>query len=67
MQLIVNGIDANRARQIQGYARGVLEAWTMARRARGERVALPADSVPTPRDRNSTISKTTEGLRRMRR
>lgn len=45
MQLIVNGIDANRARQIQGYARGVLEKWTMARRARGERVASPAVTI----------------------
>jgi ABC-2 type transport system permease protein len=45
MQLIINGIDANRARQIKGYARGVLEKWTTARRARGDRVASPAVTI----------------------
>jgi len=44
-QLIVNGIDANRARLIQGYAHGVLEKWTALRRARGEPVAGPAVTV----------------------
>ena len=28
VQLIVNGIDANRARLIQGYAHGVLQKWS---------------------------------------
>ena len=45
LQLIVNGIDANRARQIQGYARGVLQQWALARQARGERTAVPAVDV----------------------
>ncbi len=39
VQVIVNGIDANRARLIQGYARGVLQKWTELRQARGEAVA----------------------------
>ena len=42
VQVIINGIDANRARLIQGYARGVLQKWTELRQARGEQVADPA-------------------------
>jgi ABC-2 type transport system permease protein len=45
VQMIVNGIDANRARLIQGYARGVLQKWTLLRQARGEQVAVPAVMV----------------------
>jgi ABC-type multidrug transport system permease subunit len=45
IQVIVNGIDANRARLIQGYARGVLQKWTALRQARGEQVAVPAVKV----------------------
>ncbi len=45
VQVIVNGIDANRARLIQGYARGVLQKWTALRQARGEQVAVPAVMV----------------------
>jgi ABC-2 type transport system permease protein len=45
VQVIVNGIDANRARLIQGYARGVLQKWTALRQARGEQMAAPAVKV----------------------
>jgi ABC-2 type transport system permease protein len=45
VQVIVNGIDANRARLIQGYARGVLQKWTELRQARGEPVAVPAVKI----------------------
>ena len=45
VQVIVNGIDANRARLIQGYARGVLQKWTELRQARGEPVAVPAIKI----------------------
>ena len=45
VQVIVNGIDANRARLIQGYARGVLQKWTELRQTRGEQVASPAVKV----------------------
>jgi len=45
VQVIVNGIDANRARLIQGYARGVLQKWTELRQARGEPVAGPAVKI----------------------
>jgi ABC-2 type transport system permease protein len=45
VQMIVNGIDANRARLIQGYARGVLQKWNEQRRARGESVAVPAVEI----------------------
>ncbi len=45
VQLIVNGIDANRARLTQGYARGVLQTWTAVRRAQGEATAVPAVEV----------------------
>ncbi|MCF8052655.1 MAG: ABC transporter permease [Desulfobacterales bacterium] len=42
VQVIVNGIDANRARLVLGYAGGVLEKWGAVRRARGEPAAVPA-------------------------
>ena len=45
VQVIVNGIDANRARLIQGYARGVLQKWTALRQSRGEQLTLPAVKV----------------------
>jgi ABC-2 type transport system permease protein len=45
VQLIVNGIDANRARLIQGYARGVLQTWTAVRQAQGETAAGPPVAV----------------------
>ena len=45
VQVIVNGIDANRARLIQGYARGVLQKWTELRQVRGEPVAGPAVKI----------------------
>lgn len=41
VQLIVDGIDANRARLIQGYVRGTVGTWLSVRRARGELVASP--------------------------
>ena len=41
VQLIVNGIDANRARLIQGYVRAVLGNWSSMRLARGEKAGLP--------------------------
>ena len=43
VQLVVNGVDANRARLIQGYVRGAVEKWHLLRRARGEPV--PAGGV----------------------
>ncbi len=41
-QVIVNGIDANRARLIQAYARGVFQKWIEARQARGQPAAVPS-------------------------
>lgn len=41
VQLVVNGIDANRARLIQGYVRSVLANWSSQRAARGEKVSGP--------------------------
>jgi len=41
VQMIINGIDANRARLIQGYARGVLQKWTEVRQAGGEPATGP--------------------------
>jgi ABC-2 type transport system permease protein len=48
VQLIINGVDANRARLIQGYARGVLQKWRELRRARGE-AAQQALVMPSQR------------------
>ncbi|MFT5701830.1 MAG: ABC-2 type transport system permease protein [Desulforhopalus sp.] len=45
VQLIVNGIDANRARLIQGYVRAVLGQWSVIRRERGDAAASPLVSI----------------------
>ena len=45
VQLIVNGIDANRARLIQGYVRGVIQKWSEVSRARDQALAAPPVSV----------------------
>lgn len=42
VQLIVNGIDANRTRLIQGYVHNVVNQWSVMRRARGETGGAPA-------------------------
>lgn len=44
-QLLLNGVDSNRARLIQGYARGVIGQWAALRAARGEPVAAPLVQV----------------------
>ena len=36
VQLIINGMDANRARLIQGYCQGTISKWQEVRRARGQ-------------------------------
>jgi ABC-2 type transport system permease protein len=45
VQLIVNGIDANRARLIQGYVHNVIGEWSVMRRQRGESARMPAVMV----------------------
>ncbi|MBU1419011.1 MAG: ABC transporter permease [Proteobacteria bacterium] len=45
VQLIVNGIDANRARLIQGYVRNIVNNWSRMRQERGEAGAGPPVSV----------------------
>ncbi len=45
MQLIVNGIDANRARLIESYVQSVIGKWAEFRRARNETVAVPLVSI----------------------
>ncbi len=45
VQMILNGIDANRARLIQGYARGIISKWGELREARGETAVTPAVTV----------------------
>ena len=41
VQLILSGVDANRARLIKGYARGILRKWTRIRQAQGRSVSIP--------------------------
>ena len=41
VQLIINGIDANRARLIQSYVRTVVGQWSTMRRERGEDASRP--------------------------
>lgn len=45
VQIIINGVDANRARLIQGYSHGILQKWTEVRLARGEPAIRPAVTV----------------------
>ncbi len=45
VQLIVNGIDANRARLIEGYVKNIAGTWTATRVAYGQAAARPAVSV----------------------
>jgi ABC-2 type transport system permease protein len=45
VQLIINGIDANRARLIQGYVQSLLGKWSAIRLQRGDRAATPAVSI----------------------
>jgi len=39
VQLILNGIDANRARLIQGYVRNIVGKWSTMRKSKGEAAA----------------------------
>ncbi|OBS10515.1 ABC transporter permease [Acidihalobacter prosperus] len=46
-QLIVNGVDANKARIVQGYVGAAVQGWLQQReRARGRDTALPVTLVP---------------------
>ena len=40
-QIILNGVDANRAALIRGYVSAALESWSAVRRARGEEAPSP--------------------------
>lgn len=44
-QLLVNGVDANRARVMQGYAQGAIAQWAIRREASGEVDPRPTGSV----------------------
>ncbi|MDA8138299.1 MAG: ABC transporter permease, partial [Desulfobacteraceae bacterium] len=45
VQVILNGVDANRARLVQGYSHGVLQKWSEFRIARGQSAQHPAVTV----------------------
>lgn len=45
LQIIVNGVDANRARLIQGYAQGAIQKWSQLRQAHGEQSAFKGVQV----------------------
>lgn len=45
VQLIINGIDANRARLIEGYVKRITGSWAAQRQARGEAVSLGPVSI----------------------
>lgn len=47
VQLVLNGVDSNRARLIQGYAEGVIGEWTAQRIARGDAAQVPTVRVET--------------------
>jgi ABC-2 type transport system permease protein len=45
IQVLVNGVDANRARVLQAFAQGAIGQWSAKRVAAGEGAALPAPAV----------------------
>jgi len=45
VQLIVNGIDANRGRLIEGYVKSITGKWTGLRLSRGDDAAAPVVSI----------------------
>jgi ABC-2 type transport system permease protein len=45
IQVLVNGVDANRARVLEGFAQGAIAQWSMKRAAAGEGSAMPAPAV----------------------
>jgi len=61
VQLILRGVDSNRARLISAYFDGIVGTWTHARRARGQAVAAPAVSV-SPRTWYNPASRSTNFL-----
>lgn len=48
VQLVLRGVDSNRARLVSGYFDAVVATWSAEHRARGERAAVPA-VVANPR------------------
>ncbi len=45
VQLILNGIDANRARLIEGYLRSIVRKWVESRQVQGEAAAGPLIAI----------------------
>jgi ABC-2 type transport system permease protein len=45
IQVLVNGVDANRARVLQGFAQGAIGQWSIKRAAAGEVSVLPVPAV----------------------
>lgn len=45
IQVVVNGVDANRARVLQAFAQGAIGQWSIKRAAAGEVAALPVPAV----------------------
>ena len=61
VQLLLNGVDSNRARLISGYVNGIVGAWAVARRTRGQPVAVAAVAV-SPRTWFNPSSRSTNFL-----
>ena len=49
LQIVLNGVDSNRAGLIKGYMRAAIGNWTKLRAARGERTAAPPAIEVEPR------------------
>lgn len=45
IQVLVNGVDANRARVLEGFAQGAIAQWSVKRAAAGGDGAMPAPAV----------------------
>jgi ABC-2 type transport system permease protein len=45
IQVLVNGVDANRARVLEGFAQGAIGQWRMKRMAAGEGSVMPSPAV----------------------
>jgi ABC-2 type transport system permease protein len=58
VQVILNAVDANRARLIQGYVQGVLGSWAASRQARGQETLPPTVAVETRMWFNEAVNST---------
>lgn len=61
VQLLLDGVDSNRARLIGSYVEGIVATWTASAAARGERITAPA-VVAVPKSWFNVANRSTDFL-----